>query len=191
MSFLSYEILKKSHLRFTFFFKSESQYFSYFIRNGLVPIYANQDHSSSYKCTIWSLRRCTLCTARVDSHVLVWWFYSFFPLFLPLTSIHHHHHSAPIAYPIAKILDYVLGAGRHQTYKKAELKSFLQFHRTGEEPLRDEELVILNGVLELNTKEVERIMTPLRVSFLFFCFFVVFVVVSFGIGCFYWLISYV
>jgi metal transporter CNNM len=72
--------------------------------------------------------------------------------------------SAPIAYPIAKILDYVLGADKHQTYKKAELKSFLQFHRTGEEPLRDEELAILNGVLELNTKEVERIMTPLRVS---------------------------
>jgi CBS domain containing-hemolysin-like protein len=75
--------------------------------------------------------------------------------------------SAPIAYPIAKILDCVLGAGRHQTYKKAELKSFLQFHRTGEEPLRDEELVILNGVLELNTKEVERIMTPLRVGYCF------------------------
>ena len=74
---------------------------------------------------------------------------------------------APIAYPIAKILDYVLGAGRHQTYKKAELKSFLQFHRTGEEPLRDEELVILNGVLELNTKQVERIMTPLRVGYHF------------------------
>ena len=89
-----------------------------------------------------------------------------FPSFLP-TSIHPSTHfaiTAPIAYPIAKILDYVLGAGRHQTYKKAELKSFLQFHRTGEEPLRDEELVILNGVLELNTKEVERIMTPLRVS---------------------------
>ncbi|KAF8798397.1 DUF21-domain-containing protein [Phlegmacium glaucopus] len=69
---------------------------------------------------------------------------------------------APIAYPIAKILDYILGADKYQTYKKAELKSFLQFHRTGEEPLCDEELAILNGVLELNTKEVERIMTPLR-----------------------------
>ena len=80
--------------------------------------------------------------------------------------------SAPIAYPIAKVLDYVLGADRQLTYKKAELKSFLQFHRTGEEPLRDEELTILNGVLELNTKEVERIMTPLRVgihSFIHFC----------------------
>lgn len=72
--------------------------------------------------------------------------------------------SAPIAYPIAKILDCVLGADKHQTYKKAELKSFLQFHRTGEEPLSNEELAILNGVLELNTKDVERIMTPLRVS---------------------------
>ena len=79
-------------------------------------------------------------------------------------------HSAPIAYPIAKILDYVLGADRQLTYKKAELKSFLQFHRTGAEPLRDEELTILNGVLELNTKEVERIMTPLRVGIVLYSF---------------------
>ncbi|KDR70055.1 hypothetical protein GALMADRAFT_255436 [Galerina marginata CBS 339.88] len=69
---------------------------------------------------------------------------------------------APIAYPIAKLLDYVLGADKHQLYKKAELKSFLQFHRQGEEPLRDDEIAILNGVLELNTKNVETIMTPLR-----------------------------
>ncbi|KAF8168560.1 hypothetical protein B0H34DRAFT_793142 [Crassisporium funariophilum] len=69
---------------------------------------------------------------------------------------------APIAYPIAKLLDYVLGADKHQTYKKAELKSFLQFHRTGDEPLRDDEIAILNGVLELNTKNVEMIMTPLQ-----------------------------
>ncbi|KAF9235846.1 hypothetical protein BU15DRAFT_89408 [Melanogaster broomeanus] len=55
---------------------------------------------------------------------------------------------APFAYPTAKLLDY--------------LKSFLQFHRTGEEPLRDDEISILNGVLELNTKNVETIMTPIR-----------------------------
>jgi len=48
-------------------------------------------------------------------------------------------------------------------YKKAELKSFLQFHQTGEEPLRDDELAILNGVLELNSKDVETIMTPITV----------------------------
>jgi hypothetical protein len=43
------------------------------------------------------------------------------------------------------------------------LKSFLQFHRTGQEPLRDDEISILNGVLELNTKNIETIMTPLKV----------------------------
>jgi len=56
----------------------------------------------------------------------------------------------------------VLGANETHTYKKAELKSFLQFHRTGEEPLRDDEISILNGVLELNTKNVETIMTPIK-----------------------------
>jgi CBS domain containing-hemolysin-like protein len=71
---------------------------------------------------------------------------------------------APIAWPIAKLLDYVLGKCDVHTYKKAELKSFLQFHRTGEEPLRDDEISILNGVLELNTKRVERIMTPMKVG---------------------------
>ncbi|KAG2125826.1 uncharacterized protein EDB93DRAFT_1097586 [Suillus bovinus] len=68
---------------------------------------------------------------------------------------------APIAYPIAKILDRALGVHDTHTYKKAELKSFLQFHRTGEEPLRDDEIGILNGVLELSSKNVEMIMTPI------------------------------
>jgi len=69
---------------------------------------------------------------------------------------------APIAWPIAKLLDWALGGKEDHTYKKAELKSFLQFHRTGEEPLRDDEISILNGVLELNTKKVETIMTPMK-----------------------------
>ncbi|KZP11888.1 hypothetical protein FIBSPDRAFT_755836 [Athelia psychrophila] len=68
---------------------------------------------------------------------------------------------APVAWPIAALLDRVLGAESAHTYKKAELKSFLQFHRTGEEPLRDDEISILNGVLELNTKKVMDIMTPI------------------------------
>ncbi|KAG2031342.1 hypothetical protein BDR03DRAFT_928110 [Suillus americanus] len=68
---------------------------------------------------------------------------------------------APIAYPIAKILDRALGVHDAHTYKKAELKSFLQFHRTGQEPLRDDEIGILNGVLELSSKNVETIMTPI------------------------------
>jgi len=68
---------------------------------------------------------------------------------------------APIAYPVAKILDRALGVHDTHTYKKAELKSFLQFHRTGKEPLRDDEIGILNGVLELSSKNVEMIMTPI------------------------------
>ncbi|KAH9172890.1 hypothetical protein EDB89DRAFT_1962930 [Lactarius sanguifluus] len=71
--------------------------------------------------------------------------------------------------PVVLILMYffaprltVLGKSDVHTYKKAELKSFLQFHRTGEEPLRDDEISILNGVLELNTKRIEKIMTPMK-----------------------------
>ncbi|KAI9637481.1 uncharacterized protein MKK02DRAFT_23698 [Dioszegia hungarica] len=67
----------------------------------------------------------------------------------------------PIAYPIAKLLDRILGKDEGHTYKKAELKSFLQFHREGEEPLRDDEIAILNGVLSLNEKHVQEIMTPM------------------------------
>lgn len=74
------------------------------------------------------------------------------------------HVTAPIAWPIARLLDFILGKNEEHTYKKAELKSFLQFHRTGEEPLRDVEIAILNGVLELNAKNVEGIMTPLKVA---------------------------
>ncbi|KAF9042422.1 hypothetical protein BJ165DRAFT_265889 [Panaeolus papilionaceus] len=69
---------------------------------------------------------------------------------------------APVAWPIAKLLDWILGENEQHTYKKAELKSFLQFHQAGEEPLRDDEITILNGVLELNTKGVESIMTPMK-----------------------------
>ncbi|GMK53596.1 hypothetical protein CspeluHIS016_0101820 [Cutaneotrichosporon spelunceum] len=68
---------------------------------------------------------------------------------------------APIAWPIAKFLDWILGHDSGNTYKKAELKSFLQFHREGEEPLRDDEITILNGVLSLNDRKVNEIMTPI------------------------------
>lgn len=88
-----------------------------------------------------------------------------FPLLLHLhTSTNPSLYKAPIAYPIAKLLDRVLGADEGGAqYKKAELKSFLQFHRNSEEPLRDDEITILNGVLSLNEKRVDQIMTPIQV----------------------------
>nr|GAT58086.1 predicted protein [Mycena chlorophos] len=69
---------------------------------------------------------------------------------------------APVAYPMARLLDWVLGAEGAYTYKKTQLKSFLQLHRTGEDPLCDDEISILNGTLELGKKSVEQIMTPMR-----------------------------
>ena len=44
-------------------------------------------------------------------------------------------------------------------------RSFLQFHRQGQEPLRDDEISILNGVLSLNNTNVAAIMTPMQVRF--------------------------
>ncbi|THG97900.1 hypothetical protein EW026_g4193 [Hermanssonia centrifuga] len=60
---------------------------------------------------------------------------------------------APIAWPTAKLLDFL---------PLAKARSFLQFHRQGEEPLRDDEISILNGVLELSNKHVASLMTPMK-----------------------------
>ncbi|KAJ3823149.1 hemolysin [Lentinula raphanica] len=69
---------------------------------------------------------------------------------------------APVAYPIARILDYALGTKDGHMYKKSQLKSFLQLHRTGAEPLQEEEIGILSSVLELGAKDVKTIMTPIK-----------------------------
>jgi metal transporter CNNM len=72
-----------------------------------------------------------MCAICLSAYVLVLYVY-FFPRLVPVLFIHLKLSTAPIAYPVAKLLDYVLGAESTHTYKKAELKSFLQFHRTGE-----------------------------------------------------------
>lgn len=69
---------------------------------------------------------------------------------------------SPIAYPIACLLDALVGVDDLHTYRKCELKSLLKFHRTGEEPLTDEEITILTGVLELGSKGISDIMTPME-----------------------------
>lgn len=69
----------------------------------------------------------------------------------------------PIAYPIAKLLDFILGESHGTTYKKAELKSFVRLHGLiGEDLLNQEEITMINSVLELSDKQVLEIMTPLE-----------------------------
>jgi metal transporter CNNM len=85
-------------------------------------------------------------------------------VFVPLLWLMDTPKLAPFAWPIAKLLDLILGANEATTYKKAELKSFLQFHRQGQEPLQDDEISILSGVLELGNKRAESMMTPMKAN---------------------------
>ena len=141
----------------------------------------SKNHTSSCQRTLWPFCWCHMrsfspwhdVSSRFGSLDVI------SPLNLTKILFFFFGNPAPIAWPIAKLLDWVLGTKEHHTYKKAELKSFLQFHQTGDEPLRDDEITILNGVLELNTKKVEAIMTPLKVCLFFFFSFVTFFFVFF------------
>lgn len=69
----------------------------------------------------------------------------------------------PVAWPIAKLLDWLLGESHGTVYKKAELKTFVSLHRTiGEETLNEDEVTIISAVLELSDKPVSFIMTPIE-----------------------------
>lgn len=73
---------------------------------------------------------------------------------------------APITWPIAKLLDYLLGEDHGTTYKKAGLKTLVTLHKTiGTTPgdrLNEDEVTIISGVLDLKTKSVGSIMTPMN-----------------------------
>ena len=72
---------------------------------------------------------------------------------------------APVAWPTAKLLDYLLGEDHGTTYKKAGLKTLVTLHRTiGEHPterLNQDEVTIISAVLDLKEKPVGSIMTPM------------------------------
>lgn len=71
----------------------------------------------------------------------------------------------PITWPIAKLLDYILGKGHGMTYKKAGLKTLVGIHRTlgvGSDRLNEDEVSIISGVLDLKGKSVGTIMTPMK-----------------------------
>ncbi|KAK3714026.1 cell agglutination protein Mam3 [Vermiconidia calcicola] len=73
---------------------------------------------------------------------------------------------SPVAWPTAKLLDWLLGADHGTMYKKAGLKTLVQLHQslgtTAGERLMDDEVTIINSVLDLKDKPVGNIMTPMQ-----------------------------
>lgn len=70
----------------------------------------------------------------------------------------------PIAYPIAMLLDHVLGEDSGTVYRKGQLKTFVSLHGSlGEaaDRLNEDEVTIIGSVLELNEKPVDQVMTPI------------------------------
>ncbi|TMX01580.1 hypothetical protein EJD97_024238 [Solanum chilense] len=70
----------------------------------------------------------------------------------------------PIAYPIGKLLDYLLGHQNSGLFRRAELKTLVHFHgnhagKGGE--LTNDETTIIAGALELHEKRAGDAMTPI------------------------------
>jgi len=71
---------------------------------------------------------------------------------------------APVAWPTAKLLDYLLGEDHGTTYKKAGLKTLVTLHKSlgsAGERLNEDEVTIISAVLDLKDKSVGDIMTPM------------------------------
>lgn len=69
----------------------------------------------------------------------------------------------PLAYPIALMLDKILGEDHGTIYKKSGLKTLVTLHRTmGVERLNSDEVTIISAVLDLKEKRVSDIMTPMK-----------------------------
>ncbi|EXB67773.1 DUF21 domain-containing protein [Morus notabilis] len=74
----------------------------------------------------------------------------------------------PITYPISKVLDWMLGKGHAVLLRRAELKTFVNFH--GNEAgkggdLTHDETTIITGALELTEKTAKDAMTPIANAF--------------------------
>ncbi|KAI0847339.1 DUF21-domain-containing protein [Daldinia vernicosa] len=72
---------------------------------------------------------------------------------------------APVAWPTAKLLDWLLGEDHGTVYKKSGLKTLVTLHKSlGEvdERLNQDEVTIISAVLDLKRKAVEEVMTPME-----------------------------
>ena len=71
---------------------------------------------------------------------------------------------APVAWPTAKLLDYLLGEEHGTVYKKAGLKTLVSLHKSmGDvgQQLNTDEVTIISAVLDLKDKSIGAIMTPM------------------------------
>ncbi|CAO3626087.1 unnamed protein product [Cunninghamella echinulata] len=72
----------------------------------------------------------------------------------------------PIAYPTALLLDYFLGESHGTVYKKAGLKTLVSLHQavnpSDADALTIDEVTMISAVLDLRSKSVETIMTPIE-----------------------------
>lgn len=66
----------------------------------------------------------------------------------------------PIAYPTAKLLDWLLGDDEGVAYRKAELKTFVNLHLE-RHLINEDEATIIGAVLDLSQRKVGDIMTPI------------------------------
>lgn len=73
---------------------------------------------------------------------------------------------SPLAWPTAKLLDYLLGEDHGTIYKKAGLKTLVSLHMSlGKSPgdrLNEDEVTLITAVLDLKAKPVGSVMTPLK-----------------------------
>ncbi|XP_042412406.1 DUF21 domain-containing protein At2g14520-like [Zingiber officinale] len=74
----------------------------------------------------------------------------------------------PVAYPISKLLDWILGKGHFALMRRAELKTLVDMHgneagKGGE--LTHDETTIITGALELTQKTAKDAMTPISDTF--------------------------
>ncbi|XP_071711663.1 DUF21 domain-containing protein At5g52790 [Rutidosis leptorrhynchoides] len=74
----------------------------------------------------------------------------------------------PVAYPVSKVLDWILGKGHSVLLRRAELKTLVDMHgdkagKGGE--LTNDEITIITGALDLAQKTVKDAMTPISEIF--------------------------
>ncbi|KAL8393628.1 hypothetical protein RB599_005902 [Gaeumannomyces hyphopodioides] len=72
--------------------------------------------------------------------------------------------TAPLSWPTAKLLDWILGEDHGTVYKKSGLKTLVTLHRSlgvASERLNRDEVTIISAVLDLKEKPVAAVMTPM------------------------------